>query len=55
MELPPQPKPEDFVDTDDYLRPAYHDALREWRVVCLAIIAASDHDEPPSGPQEPQP
>lgn len=46
MELPPQPDPNDFVDSNDWLRSSYHDALREWRVVCLAIIAAESAPSP---------
>ena len=38
MELPKQPDPSDFINLDDWLRPAYHDALAAWKVVCLAII-----------------
>lgn len=53
MELPTQPDPGDFVDTHDNLRPSYHDALREWRVVCLAIIAA-DKSAPASSKREPR-
>ena len=40
MELPPQPDPSDYEAPSGYTQPCYYDALKAWKDVCLAIIAA---------------
>ena len=40
MELPKQPDPSDFIDENDWLRSAYHDALAAWKLICQEIIKA---------------